>query len=585
MRHWIGTLFATVAISAVTLGVAPVAKAQGLAGNYLAARAASMQNDFAESAQYYALASVIDGNAVNLENAAVAYMALGNFKNAAALALSLDQIMPGNQVASMALMTYDLSRGTDDGLIEKLDAGNQIGPLVDRLLYAWAQLDRGRIAPAFEAFEDLIAQDEYRNFGLYHKGLALAMVGDYEGAEAILSGREAGEVSQTRRGVLALAQILGQLGQAEAATGLLAQNFDVSDPVIGGLYSALASGQPVPFDVVPDAKAGMSEAFYSIAIALNGQADDSFTLLYARMAQQLDARNTDATLLAANLLDQMGQFDLATQAYNQVPRDHPAFLAAELGRAEALRADDKLDDAIEVLNGLTQTHGDVPVVFSSLGDILRQSERFADSITAYTQAIALRPEQTADQWFVYYVRGISNERVGDWPAAEADFRTALDLNPDQPNVLNYLGYSLVEKREKLDEALDMIRRAVAARPESGYITDSLGWVLYRLGRFDEAVAPMERAAALEPVDPVVNDHLGDVYWAVGREREAHFQWSRALSFIDEGATADEADPDRIRRKLDVGLDVVLAEEGAPSLAEKAATAAQAEAARQTANDG
>ena len=124
---------------------------------------------------------------------------------------------------------------------------------------------------------------------------------------------------------------------------------------------------------------------------------------------------------------------------------------------------------------------------------------------------------------------------------------------------------MVEKQINLDEALEMIERAVAARPDSGYIVDSLGWVLYRLGRYDEAVGHMERAVELMPVDPVVNDHLGDVYWAVGRYREAEFQWKRALSFIDPDDTQNEADPERIRAKLDRGLDKVLEEEGAPPL--------------------
>jgi Flp pilus assembly protein TadD len=152
-----------------------------------------------------------------------------------------------------------------------------------------------------------------------------------------------------------------------------------------------------------------------------------------------------------------------------------------------------------------------------------------------------------------------------WEQAEADFRAALELRPNQPQVLNYLGYSLVEKQAKLDEALDMIKRAVIAEPESGYIVDSLGWVLYRLGRYEEAVEHMERAVELMPLDPVVTDHLGDVYWAVGRVREARFQWSRALSFIDEEDDTGEADPIRIRRKLEIGLDTVLAEEGAQPL--------------------
>ena len=186
-------------------------------------------------------------------------------------------------------------------------------------------------------------------------------------------------------------------------------------------------------------------------------------------------------------------------------------------------------------------------------------------MAAYDKALELTDETARTLWFLHYVRGISHERLGNWPEAEADFRAALEIRPDQPQVLNYLGYSLVEKQIKLDEALEMIERAVAARPDSGYIVDSLGWVLYRLGRYDEAVGHMERAVELMPVDPVVNDHLGDVYWAVGRYREAEFQWKRALSFIDPDDVISEADPDRIRSKLEVGLDQVLSNEGAPPL--------------------
>jgi len=150
--------------------------------------------------------------------------------------------------------------------------------------------------------------------------------------------------------------------------------------------------------------------------------------------------------------------------------------------------------------------------------------------------------------------------MGNWADAEADFRAALELQPGHPSILNYLGYSLVERREKLDEALDMIARAVESQPDSGAIVDSLAWVLYRLGRYDEAIIHMVRAAELEPLDPIISDHLGDVLWAVGREAEARFQWQRALSFAPE-----EKDAIRIRAKLAKGLDKVLEDEGAPPL--------------------
>jgi len=188
--------------------------------------------------------------------------------------------------------------------------------------------------------------------------------------------------------------------------------------------------------------------------------------------------------------------------------------------------------------------------------MLREDEQFARAAEAYSAAIELIDTEVPGHWRLYYARGITLERTDRWDEAGADFRHALELNPDQPNVLNYLGYSLVEMRRNLAEAEQMIRTAVEQRPQDGYITDSLGWVLYRLGRYEEAVAPMERTVELLPVDPIVNDHLGDVYWMVGRKLEAEFQWKRALSFEPE-----PEEEKRIRRKLEVGLDQVLEDEG------------------------
>ena len=212
---------------------------------------------------------------------------------------------------------------------------------------------------------------------------------------------------------------------------------------------------------------------------------------------------------------------------------------------------------LKCCNSWPRAYGDLATVHVTLGDDYRRLKRYDEATAAYDRAVALYGEPEPSHWVLYYTRGITHERMDRWDLAESDFRMALKLQPDQPQVLNYLGYSFVEQQTNLDEALDMIERAVAARPNDGYITDSLGWVLYRLNRFADAVEHMERAAELMAVDPIINDHLGDVYWAVARRREAEFQWTRALSFEPE-----DVDADRIRRKLDVGLDVVLAEEGA-----------------------
>jgi Flp pilus assembly protein TadD len=193
----------------------------------------------------------------------------------------------------------------------------------------------------------------------------------------------------------------------------------------------------------------------------------------------------------------------------------------------------------------------------TLGDTLRGEERYAEATESYDTAVELLASPQPNQWFLYYARAITHEREGNWDQAETDFRTALELNPGQPLVLNYLGYSLVEKGMKIEEAQKMIEDAVAARPDDGYIADSLGWVLFTQGKYADAIDPMERAIELVPDDPIINDHLGDVYWKVGREREAEFQWRRALSF-----EPSEEEAVRIRAKLETGLDAVMAQEAA-----------------------
>ena len=280
--------------------------------------------------------------------------------------------------------------------------------------------------------------------------------------------------------------------------------------------------------------------------------------MHARLASHIRPGLTEARLLAAELLEAQEQYTLAAAALDGVPESSPWFVTAAIRKANTERGAGDPEAGIATLTALAESHPDQIEVHSALGDMLREAERFPEAAEAYDRAIALIDDPRPAHWVLYYTRGISHERAGDWPAAEADFRQALELQPDQPLVLNYLGYSMVEKRENLDEALGMIERAVRGEPEDGYITDSLGWVLYRLGRYDEAVPHMLRAVELVPDDPIVNDHLGDVLWMVGRQREAEFQWRRALSF----GPADDLDMERVRRKLEVGLDAVLAAEPA-----------------------
>ena len=559
-------------LSALALAFALAAPAhaqeepRGSAGAFLAARVAASESDFREAARWYdRLIETGVNDPATLEGAVISHLSLGEMERAAELARLLVQKGARSQTGFIALLADQAKREDYAGLIADIEAGRTVGKLMDDLVLAWAALGEGRMSDAVADFDTIAKSPGLEAFGLYHQALALASAGDFEGADSILSGNEAGTIALMRRGAIAHAQILSQLERNPDALDLLDRAFGTgADPQVDALRARLRAGEPVPFEIVRSAQDGIAEVFYTLASALRGEAEDGYTLIYARVTGYLREDHSESKLMAAGLLEAMGQPALAGETYAAIPAEDPAYHVAEIGRADTLIAEDKVDAALEVLTALTKSHGALIEVQSALGDALRREERFADAIAPYTAAIDLLGTPDQRHWTLFYSRGISNERAGHWPAAAADFRKALELHPDQPQVLNYLGYSFVDRGENLEEALGMIQRAVAAQPEAGYIIDSLAWALFRLGRYEEAVEPMERASVLEPVDPVVTDHLGDVYWAVGRKLEARFQWHRALSFDPE-----EKEAERIRRKLDVGLDAVLAEEGAKPLTEVA----------------
>ena len=528
-------------------------------GAYLAGRQALGQHEFGMAGRYFAKGLEADPTHIGmLDSAQRVYMAQGDFARAEPVARQLADLDAANAVTHLILRTTQIAASDWDAVQADLDAGHQIGPLVDHLMRAWVLMGQGNMSGAMAAFDNVIASEGMGLYGITHKAYALASVGDFEGAVALYAMPQDG-MRYSRQSAVAHAQMLSQLGQNDTALALIENVFGTQlDPEMLNLRDALQAGEAVAYSAVRTPAQAMADLFHVIAGLVENDAPADFVLLYTRAANHLWPENATAVLMTARLLEDMQQYDLANAAYSQVSPDDPSFHAAELGRAEVLRAAGRHEAAVEVLEGLARQFPELPEVYAAKGDTLRLSERYEEANRAYTLALDRYDDLDRTKWFVYYTRAITSHKLDDWPAAEADFRAALALRPEQPQVLNYLGYSLVERGEKLDEALSMIETAAAARPDNGAIVDSLGWVYFQLGRYDEAVVELERAASLEPMDPVINDHLGDAFWAVGREVEARFQWQRALSFdpIEKDAT-------RIRAKLAKGLDAVLAEEGTP----------------------
>ena len=534
--------------------------APGLAGAFLSGRIAVSDDDFEQIARNYDLALQSDPQNQGFRELAMqGHLLSGNFERAVELAVKASEDAELSQAAAVILQADEFRRGAFDAVSGALADGRRTGPLTDAMAIAWSELGKGSMSDALEAFDRAIEErSELAPFALYQKAMALAYVGDMERAADILTGETDGPVSLSRRGVLAHMTILSQLGRFDDA-------LELADTMFGGtpeddvaqIIASLQAGEPVPFTTVTSVQDGMAETYFTLSAALIGERNDWLPMIYGRLVLALRPDHPDAILLTGQLMERANQFSLADQIYGLMPQDNAQYLGAQLGRANALYQSGQTDAAVERLEALSEVRSDSVLVFSALGDMLRREERYSEAADAYDRAISLIDELEERHWVLIYTRAIALERMGDWDRAEPEFRRTLEFVPEEPQVLNYLGYSLIEQRSNLDEALDMIERAVEGDPDSGYITDSLGWAYYRLGRFEEAVPVMERAVELLPRDAVINDHLGDVYYAVGRTREARFQWRRALSF----GPHPDLDMDLVRRKLEIGKDAALEEFG------------------------
>ncbi|WP_340109334.1 tetratricopeptide repeat protein [Pikeienuella sp. HZG-20] len=555
----------------LTFGGAATAQSS-LSGAYLAGVDAAKQGDVESAADYLSRALDFDPGNVELMAQTLLYVAAaGRFEPSLDLANRLNVFDANQRIAGLVLAADEMKNGEFAAVRERVKTTPEaFHPLVGAMLAAWAAKGEGDEAAGEAILETLDGRPIFRIFTLYHLGLMRHMNGDAEGAVQAYSRLANDLATPTGRVARAYAAALIANGQPDAAREIYKNAGDataIGDRALEAEEAALEAGE-TPGLIVRTPAEGAAEAFYGLAAALGRDGDERLSLLYARIATWLRPDLYEAKLLTAELLAAGGQSAAAVRAFESIPPDSPLARSAEIGRAEALRSMDRNDEAVEALKALTRRAPDAIDAQVALGDLMRRTERFGEAAVAYDAAIKLMEQAGRPSWSLYYQRGISYERSNEWEKAEADFLEALKLEPDQPLVLNYLGYSWLEKGMRLEQAMEMIRKAVEQRPEDGYIVDSLGWGYYILGDFENAAAELERAVELQPVDPVLNDHYGDALWRVGRRLEAEFQWRRALSF-----DPDEKSRARIHRKLDVGLDVVLAEEEAKAATKKPASAA------------
>ena len=543
----------------IILSIAGMVRAEISFGGYLAGRHALSTKDFDAASTYLSRAIEDDIENPELLNGLISVqVSLGDIGAAKVSSDNLDLLGVQTQLSNMVKIAIQLRNRDFDNAKQQIENEQGINPLLDKIVTGWAFADQGNFEDAETIFDEIGKGSSLAQFSQMQKASMLAAYGRYESA---LNTIENLEKNSNRISIDARAlkvQLLLKLDNKEEATEYFSKIFGDGVNSDAANLRMQVEDHPNAYSIEESLslEAGIAYAFYAIADILKDDADPNTALLYVRLAQYLNENSQKAILLAADLLEQMGQYDLAVAEYAKISPSSSYFLSSELGRVGALRDGGKTEAALEVLYYLAREFPDIGIVHNSLGDFLRREERYSEAKIAYDRAVDIYRENNNVSWVVLYARGITHERLQEWDKAESDFRNALTINPDQANVLNYLGYSLIDRGEKLDEAMTMIEKAVSLQPESGYIVDSLAWGLFKLGKYETAIPHMEKAAELMPVDPIVTDHLGDLYWAVGRQLEAKFQWRRALSFDPE-----LKDATRIREKLRIGLDRVLVNEG------------------------
>ena len=543
----------------IILSIAGMVRAEISFGGYLAGRHALSTKDFDAASTYLSRAIEDDLENPELLNGLISVqVSLGDIGAAKISSDNLDLLGVQTQLSNMVKIAIQLRNRDFDNAKQQIENEQGINPLLDKIVTGWAFADEGNFEDAETIFDEIGKGSSLAQFSQMQKASMLAAYGRYESA---LNTIENLEKNSNRISIDARAlkvQLLLKLDNKEEATEYFSKIFGDGVNSDAANLRMQVEDHPNAYSIEESLslEAGIAYAFYAIADILKDDADPNTALLYVRLAQHLNENSQKAILLAADLLEQMGQYDLAVAEYAKISPSSSYFLSSELGRVGALRDGGKTEAALEVLYYLSREFSDIGIVHNSLGDFLRREERYSEAKIAYDRAVDIYRENNNVSWVVLYARGITHERLQEWDKAESDFRNALTINPDQANVLNYLGYSLIDRGEKLDEAMTMIEKAVSLQPESGYIVDSLAWGLFKLGQYETAIPHMEKAAELMPVDPIVTDHLGDLYWAVGRQLEAKFQWRRALSFDPE-----LKDATRIREKLRIGLDRVLVNEG------------------------
>ncbi len=516
---------------------------RSLSGSILAARVAEADDDLASAITYYKRALIYDSSNNSIKQSLLlALIAEGRFDESLPYAEQLKAVPEAERFSRLAL-AVDAIRKKEYNKVEhlmKLTLQSDVDSLISGIVTAWAKYGAGDAKGAAKYLQDLQGPEWFGLFTSYHQALIEEAAGDKTAAEETYSlAIDNIAAASTAPGTY--------LRLAEAYTGFLARQdkkqaalaaLDKADEFAPGRLPLQALRKLVNEDkpvepLAANPSQGVAEILFNVGSALDRDGGEPLVRVYLNYALALEPHDDLALMQLAETAETKRQAQKAIDYYRRVPEASAFRRISEMQIGLNLADLDKQDEAVAQLKKLIADDPKDMRAYLGLGSVYAAKENYKAAAENYDVAVTQIDKPTREHWNVFYQRGIAYERIKEWDKAEPNFKKALELFPDQPQVLNYLGYSWIDKDMNLEEGLDLIRKAVELRPSDGYIVDSLGWAFYKLGRYPEAVTELERAVSLRPEDPVLNDHLGDAYWRVGRQLEATFQWRHARDMKPE----------------------------------------------------
>ena len=525
-------------------------------GTYLAARVAHLRQDLNTAADYYVKS--IKLGADNPEIISRAYVLLtseGRIDEAADYAKKAREQGDKGNFIHFVVMTDELNKGNYDKALESLENikdkayQESILPLFESWIYAGS----GKPEEALAAMDKLKKDKSLVSLYYMHSGMLNDYLGNKEeAAKAFDTVVNNENLELSYRSLQIISNFYIRSGRKNEAAELVKKYYDKNFQarMLFELYQNIQNADlKATAKMIDTPQKGEAEALFNIGTIFRGYQSD-ISQIFTALALYLNPQHDVALISMADLLENSQRYDEAIAKYNQISPQSPVYFMAQLKVASIYMVKKDNQKALKKLENLLEQYPDDYQILFNLGEVNRVMNQQKDAIKYYNKALKVAPKAIKKDWTVYYALGMAYERNGQWKKAEEVLQKALEVSNRHPFVLNYLGYSWLQHNENSNEALYMIFEAYRQNPEDGHIMDSLGWALYRMGKYEDAIKVLERAAEYLPGNAIVCDHLGDAYWLVGRKDEARFQWQHALTLKED---AEELNKEVIRQKITRGI--------------------------------